>query len=338
MTRHVLFCATPAYLQHVAVAAVSLASNGGAGRWDIHLVTCEPDAAAEAALRDSLAPFAALTLHLHRVPRARIESLFVDKYLAPECYLRLVAPDLLPPTIERILYLDCDIVVLDDLRPLLAGDLAGRVVGAAPDYPIVPHVVERHRLEALGIPADGVYVNSGVLLIDLAAWRREGLTARLLRYIADRGAALEFHDQDAINAVLHDRIQVLDPRWNLQARMFRSGRRAHPLEFEATRLARRRPAILHYVGAEKPWKFRTRTARKGDYVRYLARTEWRGARPPLATPLERAEWRMDRALARAGIDYLQVLWRLGRLPALARRAAGAAVTAGLTSRPEAGAK
>lgn len=320
MTRHVLFCATPGYLQHVAVAAVSLAENGG-DRFEIHLVTCDRDAAAEAKLRASLPP--TLGLHLYHVPRERIAALFVDKYLTAECYLRLLAPELLPPEIERVVYLDCDLVVLDDLRPLFDADLGGAVVGAAPDYPMVPHVVDRARLAALGIPAGGVYVNSGVLLIDLAAWRAEGLTDRLMQFVRARGAELEFHDQDALNAVLHDRIRTLDCRWNLQARMLRSGRRAHPVEFDATRLARRRPAVLHYVGTEKPWKFRTRTARKADYIRYLARTEWRDAHPPLPTPLARAEWRLDRALARAGIDYLQVLWRLRTLPALARRFAGA---------------
>jgi lipopolysaccharide biosynthesis glycosyltransferase len=157
-------------------------------------------------------------------------------------------------------------------------------------------------------------VNSGVLLLDLERWRREHLTRRLFDYIEHHGAALEFWDQDAINAVLHEVILVLDCRWNLQARMYRSGRRAFPMEFEATRGARRRPAIVHYTGSEKPWLLRSRTARKGDYFRYLDKTAWRGVPPPSATVMQRAEHRIDRLLSRVGIDYLEVLHQMRRAP------------------------
>lgn len=313
MMLDVLFCANTAYFQHVAVACASIAAHTPGAT--VHLVTCDQDPEAEAKLRRGAEALSGLSLAIYHVSEAALSSFFVDSYLTRECYLRLLAPDLLPGHVRRILYLDCDVVALGDLRPLAALDLGGSVVGAVPDYPRVPYVVDTRRLGALGIPDDHVYVNSGVLLMDLEAWRREGLTRRFVEFIKARGAQLAFHDQDAINAVLHDRIHLLDCRWNLQSRMYLCGRRFHPIEYEATREARRNPAILHYVGAAKPWKFRARTARKGEYFRYLARTEWRDARPPLTTPWQRAEYAFDRALSRLGIDYLEVLVRLRRAPA-----------------------
>jgi lipopolysaccharide biosynthesis glycosyltransferase len=95
-------------------------------------------------------------------------------------------------------------------------------------------------------------MNSGVLVIDRARWRQTHATERLLAFVRQRGSDLALHDQDAINGVLFDEIKTLDCRWNLQARMYRCGRRAAPHDYDATREARRRPAIIHYTGSEKP--------------------------------------------------------------------------------------
>lgn len=269
----------------------------------------------EKMLDRTISHFKHIELRKYHVDSKDMLGFFIDSYLTIETYLRLIAPRVLPSDIDRVIYLDSDLVVLGNLTPLMDIDLKGCPVGAVPDYPRVPDVISKERLMSLGIPESHTYVNAGVLVMDLEAWRREGLTRQFVEFIRARGAQLAFHDQDAINAVLHDRIHLLDCRWNLQSRMYLCGRRFHPIEYEATREARRNPAILHYVGAAKPWKFRARTARKGEYFRYLARTEWRDARPPLTTPWQRAEYAFDRALSRLGIDYLEVLVRLRRAPA-----------------------
>ena len=321
----ILFCANSSYFQHVAVAAVSLAESNMNRRIDVHLITCEDEPVAEDKLKNSLAAYRRLVLEVHQMLDTRLDRFFVDKHVSKEAYLRILAPEVLPSDIERIIYLDSDVVVLDDLRPLWNIELGHNVLAAVPDYPRLPPVVAPKRRAALGIPQDWTYVNSGVLLLDLARWRRERITERLFDYIDHHGSALEFWDQDAINAVLHDAILVAGCRWNLQARMYRSGRREFPVEFAATREACRRPAIIHYTGSEKPWLFRSRTARKKDYFRHLEKTAWRDAQPPLTTNMQRIEYRVDRLLSRAGIDYLQVLYKIGRASAKLRVLAAAPI-------------
>lgn len=318
----VLFCANPGYFQHMAVAGVSLAEAMPGASLHLHLMTCDQDPAGEARLRETFARYPNVRLTLHHAKEFRLDGFFVDKFMTKECYLRLLAPEVLPPEVERFIYLDCDLVVADDLRPLWDLDLRGRLVAAAPDYPRLAPVISPERRALLGIPLEATYVNSGVLVVDAARWRREGMTARIFDYVGRMGDALTFYDQDAVNAVLAKEILPLDCRWNLQARMYRSGRRAFPLEFAATREARRNPAIIHYTGSEKPWLFRSRTPCKGNYLRHLDRTPWRGTLPRLASPFERLELRLDRALSRIGVDYLQVLHDLGRLQARAARLLG----------------
>ena len=312
----VLFCANPDYFPHVAVAAISVADNNPRRSIDFHLIACDRDAAAEALLRGSLAQFPNVDLHLHFADEAIISELFVDGFLTKECYLRIFAPWILPESIDRLIYLDSDLVVVDDLGPLMELDLGDNLVAAAPDYPLLRAMISPDRRKSLGIPVEHDYVNSGVLVMELSRWRRDRMTERLCRYIERQGARLSFHDQDAINAVLHDRIQLLDCRWNLQARMYACGRGSFPREFEATVEARRRPAIIHYTGSEKPWKFRSRIPRKGDYVRYQRKTAWRSApaTESLSGP-QRLEFALDRGLSLIGIDYLQALRILRRAPA-----------------------
>ena len=303
----ILFCADPSYYQHAAVAAVSLAENNRSSRINIHVLTCHGDQVAEGLLRKSVAAYGHVTLAFHYVSEARLERTFVDRHLTKETYMRFLAPEVFPAEVNRVLYLDCDLVVLDDLRPLLAMDMRGKAIAAAPDYPVDRPEIMAKRLASLGLDAGHTYVNAGVLVLDLGRWRRDRLSDRLFAYAEQQGAALAYHDQDTINAVLHDDIHVLDGRWNLQARMYQLDRRSFPNEFEATRQARRRPAILHYTTKHKPWLFRSGAPRKRHYFRYLNETAWRDMHSKMPTALQRMERWLGRQLLNVNIDYVLLI-------------------------------
>lgn len=302
----VLFCADPGYYRHAAVAAVSLAENNRRSRINIHVLTFHEDQAAEGLLTKSLVPYDHVTLAFRYVSESRLDRAFVDRHLTKETYMRFLAPEVFPLKVHRVLYLDCDLVVLDDLRPLWDMDLHGRAIAAAPDYPgDRPETTSKH-LASLGLDAGHTYVNAGVLVLDLDRWRRDRLSDRLFAYAEQQGAALTYHDQDAINAVLRDDIHLVDCRWNLQARMYQLDRRSSPSEFEATRHARRRPAILHYTTGHKPWLFRSGSAQKRHYFRYLDKTAWHDMPSRLPTALQRMEWWLGRQLLNVNIDYVWI--------------------------------
>lgn len=313
----VMFGANPPYFQHMAVAAVSLLENTPDVEIRIHLLTCERDPEAEALLRRTFDRYPRLTLEIVELDGEALDRFFVEGFLTKECYLRILAPEILPRDIGRIIYLDCDLVVVDDLRPLWQLDLQGKSVAAAMDYPRVSYLVEPERLARLGMPAGAPYVNSGVLVIDLGRWRERGLTRRLFDFIEQKGSALLTADQDAINVVLNtdDDLTILDCRWNLQTRIYRVGRRSAPEDYEATRAARRKPAVLHYTGSEKPWLFMSGAALRRHYFTYLAATAWNERARPDRRWLRRLERRIDTALLdHTGIDYLHVAERIRRLP------------------------
>src|ERR1051325_7472483 len=151
----ILFCASPDYFQHVAVAAVSALENTRNRNILIHVITCEVNAFAEEKLRKSLARYTNAHVQVYYMFDGRLDHLFTDRWVSKETYLRLLAPDILPEGLTRVIYLDCDLIVLDDLWPLWTTDLGFNVLGAAPDYPRLPEtLLSRERRALLGIPED----------------------------------------------------------------------------------------------------------------------------------------------------------------------------------------
>jgi lipopolysaccharide biosynthesis glycosyltransferase len=277
-------------------------------------MTCERDPGAEMHLRQTLGRYPNVCLRLYLCDPERLSDVFVDRHLSKETYLRFLAPSVLPPDVTRVVYLDSDLVVLDDIAALQAVDLKGKAVAAARDFDY--HMAEtiESRYPTLGIRPGHPYVNAGVLVMDLALWRRERVAERLLAYAARQGAKLALHDQDALNAVLQDEIALLDIRWNVQARYYTRSwieRFGHELPTEA----RRRPGIVHYATAEKPWTPRVHVHKRALYSRFLRKTRWHHDRPASATALQRVERTAAAALLRLGLDIYLLLPLARRLRA-----------------------
>ena len=162
----------------------------------------------------------------------------------------LLLPELLPLGLERVLFLDADILVLDDLATLWEKPLNQHVLAAAPDAAVprcsAPRGVKGW--QALGIPPEASYFNCGVLMIHLPRWRQGEVTRRVHQYFATTREPIDFLHQEALNSVLWDDWERLDSRWNLLAS--RAGRSYEQTGSEAWR----QPGIVHFAGRMKPWR------------------------------------------------------------------------------------
>lgn len=193
-------------------------------------------------------------------------------------WYRVFLPQLLP-TVARVLYLDCDTLVVDDLGPLWEIDLDDYCVAAvtnAFEPGDEPHATE------IGLPSPEDYFNSGVLLFNLDLMRSEGTMDDILE--CARSRRLVWPDQDALNLVLAARRLPLDPRWNCMNVLFygtaptRYVYRDPPAVFGAAlaNAATTRPAILHFEGPDmaKPWHYLNRHPRRADYFAHRLATPW----------------------------------------------------------------
>lgn len=226
------------YAAQVGVVLTSLRAHHP-GAIEVHLLCSEVAPADLDRLRS-------LGARIHPVDERRWTGLPSYPEITAATYHRLLIGDLLPPDVDKVLYLDGDLVVDGDLSPLWEVDVSD-VVAAAGDDPNS----QRERYGALGLAEDHLYFNSGVLLVNLDAWRRERVAERALDFLHERGAAARLLDQDALNAVMQGRVRRLGARWNYMPWLQGSRRHADYPEIAAGRL---KPAIIHYAGTRKPWQ------------------------------------------------------------------------------------
>ncbi len=158
---------------------------------------------------------------------------------------RLGLDKLAPADCRRVLYLDADIAVASDVRPLWNIDLEGHVVGAVTDENVNASLFSaRWQLSENAAR----YFNAGVLLIDLEKIREEGLFQKATAFLAEHDRDLPWNDQDALNWALWGRWKLVNQSWNVQRLSSIAIAKG-----EAELVGGGRPAIVHYIGSDKPW-------------------------------------------------------------------------------------
>lgn len=195
----------------------------------------------------------------------------------PIVLARLLLDRYLPEDVERILYLDGDTIVIDSLRELWTMDMKGCVLGGCIEATV--NKKQKKDLEMENLP----YINAGVLLIDLKKWRLEQVGTRILEYYRIHDGNLFANDQDAINGCLKENICYLPPRYNFyNIYWFYSYKILKKLMGNAWYYAEEiyqesiaHPAIIHYLGEERPWRKGNRHKFKEQYKQYHDMTEWR---------------------------------------------------------------
>ncbi len=154
-------------------------------------------------------------------------------------YYRLFIASLFPEY-DKIIYLDCDLVVLGDISELYFTELGNNIIGAAKEQ-FVSNTPEfmLYAKEAVGVDPAG-YVNSGVLLLNLAEFRKAKIENRFVELISKYDFDLLDPDQAYLNRLCHGKIKLLPNGWN---------KVPYPVECEGKK------NIVHYALYKKPWEY-----------------------------------------------------------------------------------
>lgn len=266
-TIEVAFGVDAAYLPHLAAAASSIDGTCRSRDVVVHVLH---DAVSDADRLRFDRSLPGLTVHWRKVDDGLIRHLPGISRFSKAMYYRLALPDILPES-PKVLYLDCDLLVLRDLQDLWATPLT-RPVGAVVDGWTDPIAFrDRWGLSASGRPS---YFNSGVMLIDLAAAKGSPGLDDAFAFVEANHRALTFSDQDALNVAFWGRWQELDVLWNVQRNMLID----EPWKpgVNAASPVGRLPAIVHYTTEHKPWLPGTYHPYAWLYWRALRRTPFHG--------------------------------------------------------------
>jgi lipopolysaccharide biosynthesis glycosyltransferase len=226
--------------------------------------------------------------------KPRVETIWVDSlkervghlphtfgFITRATYARLYIPSVLPETVKRALYLDCDTLARRSVSELFFADMEGAAAMGSPDVQspfvsstyAVPFWCERGRT------SEELNFNAGVLLMDLDMWRKERINEQALEYLTD-GRHHFAQDQEAINAVLPGKIKQMDPRWNQQSEIFQEQYEViQPYSREVLKQIMEDPWIIHYCNIVKPWHYGNKHSFLSEWFAALDKTAFAGWRP-----------------------------------------------------------
>lgn len=167
-----------------------------------------------------------------------------------EIYYRIFAAKLLPETLDRILYLDPDLIVNRSIAGLYSTDMDGYMFAAASHVRRLMQKVNEKRLD---MDDSDPYINSGVMLMNLRKLRAEQNVDDVYDFIEEHRRSLVLPDQDIISGLYGEDILPLDPyRYNMTERLF--ALRLLTSRKMSIDWVRGNSNIIHYCGRNKPWK------------------------------------------------------------------------------------
>lgn len=172
-------------------------------------------------------------------------------YVTLPTYFRLKAATFIP-TVDKLLYLDCDVIVNVSLRALFEMPLDDYWAAGVSDVNLRKRITRPD------------YINAGVILLNLEKWREDKVEAKLYDYVRRNFKKITLGDQEIINDVFCGKIRVLDDAWNVQSSNF-VNRSSYTNS----------PNIIHYVGRKKPWMTESLSYFKDLYYENLQTTPWR---------------------------------------------------------------
>jgi len=237
------------YLHPLKVMLGSLFLNNLGERFRVHLLHAGL-AKAEIATLDVFVRERGHELVVYQVGDEMFGDAPVLLHYTKAMYYRLLAYKILPADIDRVLYLDPDILVINSVRKLYDTDISGFLYAAA-YHSLIP-AKEINRLRLLPYEIDSYY-NSGVLLMNLALQRSIVDEREIFDFVERNRAKLIMPDQDIINALYSKRIKTMDEKlFNYDVRYYRYYRLTTNGQCDMDYVIGK-TSILHFCGKRKPW-------------------------------------------------------------------------------------
>lgn len=278
---NIVFASDNNYAQHTAVAMASVLVNTKVPqRIQFYLIDDEIQPENKEKITKTVQNLGG-NIEFIKIKNSRLEDCYVSGELSRASYFRLDIANILDKSIEKIIYLDCDLLVYDDIEKMWQLDMGGKPVAATCDLGIMASArVRKQKNKFIGLPFDAPYFNAGVLIMDLKKWR-DGNYAEAIIALATQNKYPN-HDQDALNKFFMNNWQEIPLRWDVIPPVFnlflkivtKPDLRKKAIE------AKLNPAIFHYAGGYKPWEYEIHDGFNDKYYEYLKLTEYKDAKMP----------------------------------------------------------
>ena len=182
-------------------------------------------------------------------------------------YMRLFIPYFIPKEVEKVLYLDVDMIVQSDITTIFEQDLGDKLIAAVLDPRIITFDNSWGGIlnyAELGLSGKTRYFNTGLILMQLKSWREHDLTTKILQCIDSNKKFLNYPDQYGLNVVLANKWFELNPLWN----------------HFSTIDTEEKPNLIHFVERKPIYQsYNYNQDFKKTFYYYLNQTEWKNFKP-----------------------------------------------------------
>ena len=271
------------FVQHCCVTITSILCNNA--DVDIYIITEGLSQNNEQLLRAQVESLNG-RFHLAFVDKAVIAKLPMPRsaaqHISPATYYRLFVTGLLPESVDKLIYLDCDIVVRGGLGDYWNIDISNRPLAAAyqqNSWATNTYKGRKSSYERLDMDGAVGYFNAGSLLINLKYWRENNVQDKLLSFLASHYDCIISHDQDILNGCFYKEVLPISNIWNFRYPMPPDYYGTQFIDKHYIRELTEQAVIVHYVNRPKPWEYACKHIYTKEYYKYLDKTPFAGWRP-----------------------------------------------------------
>lgn len=268
----VAFCVSDLCSTYIPVTIKSIAENCKGHSVAIHVLSDYISNKKVKLLKEAVSSYPEVDLQIHIVDDHNLIGL-KDTWSKYTWY-RVLLPQVLPNDVHRVLYLDADTLVVDDISCLFSMPMTDKAIAGAIDI----LSFDKKTFERCMYDQEKQYVCAGVMLMNLDYWREHNLTDQVVAWGREYDARIKFPDQDTINHLCQDSKIVLPMRYGILGVYF-----VDKVFYEQPYLSELKeciysPAIIHYAG-ENPWKI--------ELSNHLYQAEWEKYNNMLRHPAKR---------------------------------------------------
>ena len=260
------------YVQHCCCMLVSFFENNKGEKHSIHLLSDALTLENQKVIKELVESYQGVFSYYSVDPDKLLSCpIKATDHLTIATYYRLLMVTLLPQELKKVLYLDCDIVVDGSLKEFWDTSLKGYALAAVDEL----NTSAKDVYERLEYDEKYGYFNAGVLLVNLEYWRSNNLTEVFFDYISSHYDKIRAHDQDVLNALLHDKCRHVSQKWNVEESFYhyyviKEWRKRDEKEMKSVLL---HPVIPHYSWKPKPWEQSCRHPFRLKYFFYLSKVD-----------------------------------------------------------------
>lgn len=266
MTIQIVSSINSAYIQHFCVMAISVLCNTN-NSIEFHVINNDLSDDEKKNILENFSKYKNIKFNFYTINDDLLNEIEIQaEHLTIQTLYRLLIPNVLPKSVEKVIYLDSDLIVESDLSELFNIEVEDYYIAAINE-------IYKPSIKILKLDSMMDYFNAGVMVINLKKWRQNSLTEKCFEFAKMNQEKLLLADQDILNGVLRGNWKRASLEWNLVKGVWNNYDEYCAI-YSKPYIDKviNKPNIIHFTTASKPWHLLCEHPYKDRYFHYLNMT------------------------------------------------------------------